>query len=107
VQAPPPKPQTVPTPNESYRLIININQTDDEESDRTRLHNIMDVMKDFPGEDEVYLRINNGEKVTSLKLPQVTIKCCADLSKKLADVVGEGNVRVETYNRKQNNNHYS
>ena len=101
------KPPASTVYNESRRLVISLNQTTDEANDKTRLRNIIDIVKDFPGEAEVIIRVSNEEKTTSLKLPQVTVDCCDALSKRLAEVVGESNIRFETVARKSNHNHYS
>jgi len=72
-----------------YRLLINIAQTEDEKSDVARLHQISAVLKDYPGGDEVSLRVTCGDEVIDLKLPEMTTGYCPQLHKRLAAIVGE------------------
>ncbi|MBI2328121.1 MAG: DNA polymerase III subunit alpha [Chloroflexi bacterium] len=78
----------------SRRLVISITQTSDEASDIARLHKLIDVLKGFPGQDEVTLCIKTDERVDNLKLP--TTNYCPALHQRLVEVVGEEGVMVET-----------
>jgi len=82
-------------PPPAYRLLINIAQTDDEKGDVTRLHQISAVLKDYPGGDEVSLRVTCGDEVIDLKLPGMTTGYCPQLHQRLAAIVGEGSLMVE------------
>jgi DNA polymerase-3 subunit alpha len=83
------------TPPPAYRLLINIAQTDDENGDVTRLRQISAVLKDYPGGDEVNLRVTCGDEVIDLKLPGMTTGYCPQLHQRLAAIVGEGSLTVE------------
>jgi DNA polymerase-3 subunit alpha len=101
-----PQPQPVDAQAvENLRLVINLEQTDDKEKDNARLRNLAEILKEYPGAEDVILKVSNGEKTTVLKLTQVSFsKILAD---RLASVAGEGRVRREAVPRKTNNNHYS
>jgi DNA polymerase-3 subunit alpha len=84
------------TPAEAHRLVIRISQTDDEARDIAYLQQLLDTLRDFPGQDEVSLRVTNEEKVVNLKLPSVYTNYCPELHQRLAELVGEDGLRVET-----------
>jgi DNA polymerase-3 subunit alpha len=82
-------------PVEKHRLIININQTTDEDGDITRLSKILAVLKTFPGGDEVRLNVVNGGAAIPLKLPNIQTGYCPQLKEQLADLLGENGLKVE------------
>jgi DNA polymerase III subunit alpha len=84
------------TSAESHRLVIDITQTSDEDSDVAYLHKLINTLKGFPGEDEVSLRVTNEEKVINLKLSNISINYCSELHQRLLELVGEDGLRVET-----------
>jgi len=77
-----------------YRLIISITQSTDKENDIANLHKVDETLKDFPGEDEVSLRVNIEERVINLKLPNASY--CPELYQRLVELVGEEGLKVET-----------
>ncbi|MFC2001610.1 DNA polymerase III subunit alpha [Chloroflexota bacterium] len=81
-------------PATSYRLIISIGQTSDEDRDRAYLLELIAILKDSPGRDEVKLSIANEEKVTNLRLPN-NINYCPELHQRLVEMVGADGFRVE------------
>ncbi|MFH0913917.1 MAG: DNA polymerase III subunit alpha [Chloroflexota bacterium] len=83
-----------PPPDTKKRLVISVPQTENEASDVARLSNIESALRGFPGEDEVNLRVANGEKVHNLMLPN-RVKYCPELRKELARLVGEEGLRME------------
>ncbi len=82
-------------PAESRRLVISITQTTDEASDTAYLHKLVDILKDFPGQDEVNLRVANEERVANLKLSNIYINYCPELHQRLVELVGEDGLRLE------------
>jgi len=56
---------------------------------------VVDVLKDFPGQDEVSLRVINGEKVVNLKLSDIHTGYCPQLHQRLVDLVGEDGLILE------------
>ncbi len=86
---------TQTTPARSHRLVIKLSQTSDETSDIARLHKLTDILKDFPGQDEVKLSVSNGEKVVNLKLFSIYTNYCPKLHQQLVEVVGEDGLSVE------------
>jgi len=95
--AKPSKPPAVEevTAAEVHRLIISISQTDDETHDTAYLHQLIDILKDFPGQDEVSLRVTNEEKVINLRLSKIYTNYCPELHQKLVALVGEDGLVVE------------
>jgi DNA polymerase-3 subunit alpha len=83
-------------PAESRRLVLSIAQTSDEDSDAAYLRKLISTLKDFPGQDEVSLRITNEEKVISLRLSSISTNYCPELHQRLVELVGEDGVRIET-----------
>jgi DNA polymerase-3 subunit alpha len=83
-------------PIETYRLVVSITQTSDEESDITYLNKLIDILKDFPGQDEVNLRLINDERMVTLKLPSIQINYGPELHKRLMDTEGADKLRLES-----------
>jgi len=84
-------------PAERRQLVINISQTSDEEQDLAYLQELVAILKEFPGQDEIKLSITNEERVTTLKLTHTT-NYCPELHQRLVELVGEGRFRLETAN---------
>jgi len=82
-------------PVESHRVVISIAQSSDHDSDIARLHKLIDTLKDFPGQDEVNLRVINGEKIIKLKLSELNTHYCPELHQRLVAMVGEEGIRLE------------
>ncbi len=83
-------------PTESRRLVISISQTSDEARDITCLDRVLDILRDFPGQDEVSLRVTSEEKVINLKLSDIYTNYCPELHQRLVELVGEDGLRLET-----------
>jgi DNA polymerase-3 subunit alpha len=96
VESTPEKTAPITPPIERHRLIINIKQTRDADGDIARFNRIMDVLKSYPGRDEVRLNIVNGGDAIPLRLPNVQTVYSLELEERIAELVGEGNCRVET-----------
>jgi DNA polymerase-3 subunit alpha len=83
------------TPPQLCRLIISLNQSDDQEGDLARLHQVYEALRDFPGRDEVNLSIVKGNEVVLLKLPDGHADYCPQLRERLVELVGEEGLRLE------------
>jgi DNA polymerase-3 subunit alpha len=79
---------------QKHRLVISIAQTSDRESDIARLRELNRTVKDFPGEDEVILRVEIGGEADNLRLSNTGY--CPELHQRLVELVGEEGLRVET-----------
>jgi DNA polymerase-3 subunit alpha len=84
-----------PAPTKRRRLLINIAQTEDEEGDVVRLHQVFDALRDYPGGDEVRLSVTRGDEVVNLELPGMTTGYCPELHQRLAALVGEKDLVLE------------
>jgi DNA polymerase-3 subunit alpha len=82
------------TPSRRH-LTINIKQTEEIEKDVERLRQVVDILKNYPGEDTVSLVITTEEEMTNLEIPRVTIDYCPELASELSNILGEENLRLE------------
>jgi len=89
------EPKAPPVPVITRRLTLTLRQTADRQNDTVVLRKVMTVLKDYPGKDEAKLEIVNGERTTHLRLPKTGY--CPELHQRLAQLVGEGEVRVEEF----------
>ncbi|MBI4181292.1 MAG: hypothetical protein HY528_05110 [Chloroflexi bacterium] len=85
---------TPAAPTESLRLVISVTQTSDENSDVAHLYSVVNTLKEFPGQDEVILHLQNNGDIERLRLPSAGY--CPELHQRLVKIVGEEGVRVET-----------
>jgi len=83
------------SPPQTYRLIISLSQSGDQEGDLARLHQIYEALRDFPGRDEVNLSIVRGNEVVLLKLPDGHTNYCPQIRERLVELVGEEGLRLE------------
>ncbi len=83
-------------PVQRRHLVISITQTSDEASDVAFLYRLVAILAEFPGQDEISLRITNEEKVAQLKLSNICTSYCPELHQRLVELVGEDSLRLET-----------
>ena len=88
-------PTTVEMTVEKRRLVISLAETGNEGGDVARFRQVIGVLKDFPGGDEVGLCVNSEGEVVNLKLTNITTDYCLVLHQRLAELVGEEGLRVE------------
>ncbi len=79
----------------SRRMVIELQQSSDPDGDVARLHRLVDLLRQYPGEDEVELLVGNGVKVFKLKMGQTRVSCSAELLRLAQDVAGGGGVKLE------------
>ncbi len=96
VVLPPVAVETKKAPSETHWLVISLEQTGDKSGDIANLHKVVAILRDFPGNDEVSLMIDNDKKLFKLKLPGVRIDYCPELHRRLAELIGEDRVKLET-----------
>lgn len=77
------------------RVKISLPTSHDAEADIARLRRLFEVLREFPGEDEVHLAIVSDEGVTKLDAPDMATSYCSELHQSLLDVIGEGDLAVE------------
>jgi DNA polymerase-3 subunit alpha len=85
-------------PTSINRLVVSLTETGDEASDIASLNMLIDILREFPGEDEVKLRVINEHKVVNLRLPNACANYCPELHQRLAGLVGENGVRLDPVN---------
>ena len=88
VPAPPPEPQAPPR-----RLVISLAPTADKDGDIARLNQIGELLREFPGRDDVILALENNGKQERYRF--ATTRYNPELHKRLAEVVGEEGLGVE------------
>ena len=76
-------------------VMIDIHQSGEADKDIERLHRIMNILKNYAGEDRVSLTIVSDGDVTNLEIPETKVNYCPELLGELSEVVGEGNIRLE------------
>ncbi|MBN1692713.1 MAG: DNA polymerase III subunit alpha [Dehalococcoidales bacterium] len=91
-----PTEKPVKAPEERHLLIINLEQTDDEEGDIVRLGKVVSVLKSYEGRDEVQLNVINGSGAVPLKMPGLQTGYCPELKQRLVDLIGEEGLKIET-----------
>ena len=74
--------------------MISLGETEDADGDISRLHKVMETLKQFSGEDEVSLRLKTEDTVTYARLSGGT-SCCPELRQQLEAIVGADAVKVE------------
>ncbi|MBI4287428.1 MAG: DNA polymerase III subunit alpha [Chloroflexi bacterium] len=77
------------------RVIIHLSQTDQEDYDLATLQQVLKVLRDYPGNQEVRLAVVAGREVTNLEMPNLTTNSCPALRQRLVELVGPDGVRVE------------
>ncbi|MCL2140977.1 MAG: DNA polymerase III subunit alpha [Dehalococcoidia bacterium] len=82
--------------SDHLRLTVLLQQTDDLQSDVAQLHAVVALLREYPGEDEVNLKVSNGSKVFKLKMGQIRITFNEELHRRLSKLIGEDNVKAES-----------
>jgi DNA polymerase-3 subunit alpha len=77
------------------KLVITIAQTDNEQEDLERFHRLLDVVRRYPGHDEVVLTIATGEELVSIEIPGVNTDNCPEVRRRLTELVGSEGLRIE------------
>ena len=78
------------------RIIISLQQTDDVKGDLSSFHKILGIINEYPGEDEIGLRVKNGSKIVNLRFASIFTAYCPELHSQLTELVGEDGLKVET-----------
>jgi DNA polymerase-3 subunit alpha len=81
-------------PAKVRRLTISLEQTDNKEADEARMYKLDNILKSFPGKDQVILSLENGEKPERYKLTNCGY--CPELREQLGELVGEEGIHFET-----------
>jgi DNA polymerase-3 subunit alpha len=81
--------EAVVAPKRRQRLEIRIEQTEDKKGDIARFHRLVDTLRQYAGDDEVQLRVHNGDKISCLRIPQLSVSYSPELHQKLVELAGE------------------
>jgi len=71
------------------KLTITLHETGDEDRDEARLDEIIEILKDYRGRDEVHLRVISEDVVTNIKLNSLFVDFSPDLKKRIGRLVKE------------------
>jgi len=77
-----------------HQLLIRLEGTEDVQADITRLKQLVSLLQQFPGKDEVILRIPDGEATLRLQMPNLSVGLCSELQQRLSELVGRDNLEV-------------
>jgi len=86
--------ESAPVPRN--RVMVILKQTSDQDGDIARLHGVVNALREFPGQDEVSLRVTDNGNATNLKLSNVQTGYCPELRQRLVALVGEEGLSVES-----------
>jgi DNA polymerase-3 subunit alpha len=71
-------------------LRVELYETEDEDADRDRLTQLLEVLREYPGEDEVRFSVRTLDGgVQNVGLGKLRVGTCDELSDKLEDILGE------------------
>jgi len=76
------------------KLLVTIWQTENEKEDLERFHRFLDIVKAYPGDDEVFLTVASGDGQVNLEMPNITAGYCPELHLELVGLVGQEGVWV-------------
>ncbi len=99
-----PSPAPIPTPvartnhvnkpPAPHKVIITIEEDDNGDDENVSLlHQVMDALSHYPGEDAVHLVIANSDKAVNLELPPASY--CPELARKITAILGNHCLRLE------------
>jgi DNA polymerase-3 subunit alpha len=80
---------------EGGRLVITLTQSEDKEADLSRLEEVMEIIREHPGEDKVYLAIDSEGGVVKLEMNGIGVDYSPELHRRLVGLVGEEGVKLE------------
>jgi DNA polymerase III alpha subunit len=76
------------------RLVISLTQTGDRQADLAQLSEILDIVKEYPGEQPIYFAIATDEGTVNFEMPDIAASYCPELHQRLLDI-GDRRLIVE------------
>ncbi|MCD6358502.1 MAG: DNA polymerase III subunit alpha, partial [Dehalococcoidia bacterium] len=64
-------------------VLISIAQSGNEEDDITRLHRVIDTLREYPGDDKLHLAISDDNTSVKLRMPDIMVNYSPELSERL------------------------
>jgi DNA polymerase-3 subunit alpha len=83
------------TPEPVKHLVLVLQQTEDDVHDLDMLSEVVEMLEDYPGRDEVSISVDVEGRVVKLRLSKIFVRYCPELEARLTAVIGEGNMRLE------------
>jgi DNA polymerase-3 subunit alpha len=90
------KPEEKAAVKKRHKLVVTIKDSGDSEKDANYLRRVVYTMKEFPGRDEVSLRIPSEGKIVRLRLANLYTEYSDELRQRIVELVGEEGLKVET-----------
>lgn len=87
------EPEPPPPPVPKRKIRITVAEGESKEADLARLKSLIDLVKQYPGKDNVFLRVEGVSGGSTMRLPAAAYS--PELHKRLAEIVGEGNVTID------------
>jgi DNA polymerase-3 subunit alpha len=87
------EPEPPPPPIPKRKIRITVAESESKESDVELLKKLFDIVKKYPGKDDVRLRVEGSNGSDTMRLPPAAYT--PELHKRLVEIVGEDNVIVE------------
>ena len=85
------KPSEV-SPQPASCLLVTLAQTTDTQKDVEQLYKVVDLIREYPGEDKVSLAIITENGTVNMEIPGLTTHSCPELVQQLQQVVPQGTV---------------
>jgi DNA polymerase-3 subunit alpha len=86
--AAPTRPMAVATASRVLR--IELRESEDEDADRDRLGRLLEILREFPGDDEVRFSVRTLDgSAQTIGLGKLRVRSCDELTDRLEDVLGE------------------
>jgi DNA polymerase III subunit alpha len=78
-----------------HKITIVISETEDDSKDENDLTELVNLLKEYRGRDELYLRIVSPDRTTMCKMPGIYVDYSPDLVKRLGKYVKPENLIVD------------
>ena len=77
------------------RLRINLATSNNTNEDIARLTQLFNTLREYPGEDRVFISIASDDEITNLEAPHLATSYCAELHDQLIELVAEQDLFVD------------
>ena len=74
---------------------LKIQEAGNRDEDVQRLRTAMSLVQEYPGRDNLFLEIGEGQRKSRMEIPGLRVGYCPELHKRLASLLGEDGVVVE------------
>ena len=82
--------------NGPQNVWFRLSESDDSLEDIQRLKTAIEMLSEYPGTDRVLLEIDQGSTKVMLEVPDLTVRYCQELHKRMTSLLGDGGVFIKT-----------